>query len=117
MAGKRDHNEIPRRVEQAISTPHEHENEKRPPVWLVWRDRGDGDGWYLYVVCSSPEMARCNYLAALQTWVKDSGLRAHVERIPLDHAFASSLYDIIEQERRLGIRRPGGHPLYRREGD
>lgn len=78
---------IPADVESAIVTPHEHEGAQNPPIWLVFRDSGDGDGWWIYCACSSEDSARYHWQSAHTT----PKSRVVVERVPLDHAFGSSV--------------------------
>ncbi len=94
---------VPSEIESAITTPHEHENaDHHRPVWILWKMIEGADGIpyppVLDCICDSEDMARCHY----QMMVDSERLtpkRAHkfwVERIPVNHRFASSLSSAIE---------------------
>lgn len=83
---------IPADMEPSIVTPHAHEDEKHPPVWLIWkRHRYSRDGIpdfpVLDTVCLSEDSARYHIRAALES----SGNLVYCERVPADHRFGSSL--------------------------
>ena len=125
--------QIPRVIEKIIVTPHAHEHdEERKPVWLIYVDMGDGDGWWLNCVCDNEDSARYNYRLALGEEHQDQGVRAYVERVPCNHVFGAEMRQIFwdeEMERRRDFRmsvgrfKPmpdpdQGHPYYRgKKGD
>lgn len=125
--------QIPRVIEKIIVTPHaEEHDEKRKPVWLIYVDRGDGDGWWLDCVCDNEDSARYHYRIALGEEYQNQDVRAYVERVPCNHAFGTEMRQIFwdeEMRRRKDFRQSGdrfkprpdpdqGHPYYRgKKGD
>lgn len=79
-------------LELAIMTPHRHEGSLNKPLWLIWANAKDGDGWALLCICDSERACRYN--------VECYGfpqLTLIVERIPANHAFASSVEDELRK--------------------
>lgn len=84
---------VPAHVEIQITTPHDHEDDQHKPVWLIWmlqRIAKDGYPYWprLDSVCDTDDSARYHVRAAIQSH-PDSDI--HVERVPFNHRFASSL--------------------------
>lgn len=105
---------MPTDVVDAIKTPHEHEGAQNRPLWLIWKDRNDGDGWFLDSICDTSLSAVCHYLMVMES----SSASCRVERVPANHNFASSIQiEIIEA--RIEHQRQSYHPGqgYRRAGD
>jgi hypothetical protein len=103
---------IPEDVERDIVTPHSHEHpEKNKPLWLVWAlDHGDFPR--LDSVADTEDSARYHYRAAVQS---GRAARVHVERVPANHRFASSLGEWqIEAHQALWKERAARN---KREGD
>ena len=110
---------IPKHVEKAIVTPHEHEDEQaHPPLWLIWVSDGWNPSWRLDEVSNSEVSARGAVIGVLSGPSDvDPKPQVIVERIPANHRFASSISDEIDKVIVRGNRQRGGHPHYKREGD
>lgn len=104
---------LPRDIESAIVTPSRGEDAACPPLWLLWINRKDGDGWFLHCVANSEESARY----CIECYGEQSALI--VERIPANHAFASSIEsDLREANHRIAAKSYSAiHGGYRRSGD
>lgn len=100
-------------LEISIVTPHRHEDAGHPPLWLIWINRRDGDGWAIHCVGNSEDATRY----CIECYGDNNAVI--VERIPANHAFASS----IESELRAANHRIAAksysavHGGYRRSGD
>lgn len=99
-------------LESMIVTPHRHEGEGNPPLWLIWINRKDGDGWSLHCVGNSEGSTRY----CIECYGEQNGLI--VERIPANHAFASSVErDLREANHRIAKQSYSAIHGYRRQGD
>jgi hypothetical protein len=86
-------------IERAITTPHEHEHpEHNKPIWLVWklvRNLASGVAMFpeLETVCDNEESCRYHVVMVSEegTYNRFEEIEVHVERIPANHRFASSL--------------------------
>jgi hypothetical protein len=104
---------LPDHLEAAITTRHEHESADQPPLWLVWINRKDGDGWFLHSVCNTERNVRYNVECYGS---ENAGLI--VERIPANHAFASSIeQELREANHRIAAKSYHAIHGYRRAGD
>ena len=87
---------VPRSLEDAITTPHEHESPNRRALWLVWVVTTARTGVPFFPaldsVCDSEESARYHIGAAIETG--GGRTEVFVERIPANHRFGSSLEDL-----------------------
>jgi hypothetical protein len=83
---------VPPEVVEAVNTPHEHEGPKNKPVWLIWLIIDVRV--IIDCVCSTPDSAVYHYGALVEKhagYIREGKVRTHLERIPMDHAFGSSL--------------------------
>jgi len=99
-------------LESQITTPHRHEDASCPPLWLIWINRKDGDGWSLHCVGNSEDTARY----CIECYGSENGVT--VERIPANHAFASSIeQELREANHRIAAKSYSEIHGYRRQGD
>jgi hypothetical protein len=100
-------------IELAIATPHPHEDPiASPPLWLIWADHKNGDGWSLECVANSAD--NCRY--AIRCYAEN--LPVIVERIPANHNFASSVREFIaDANHRIAAQSYRRIHGYRRDGD
>lgn len=89
---------VPPHVVEQINTPHDHENaDGNRPLWIIWvvaRDQAPS----IDTICDTPDSAVYHYGAVIEgnpTWIREGKLTAHVERVPANHRFASSISDIV----------------------
>jgi hypothetical protein len=100
-------------LEGQITTPHRHEDAACPPLWLIWVNKKDGDGWALHCVGNSEEATR--YCIECYGGGESAVI---VERIPANHAFASSIEsELREANHRIAVRSYNSIHGYRRQGD
>jgi hypothetical protein len=100
-------------IEKSIITPHRHEDSSCPPLWLMWVNKDDGDGWFLHSVCNSEKNIRYN----IECYGgKETAII--IERIPANHAFASSIEQNL-REANHKIAAKSYHQIhgYRRQGE
>ena len=83
-------NWCPKSFEPLITTPHEHESKGSPPLWLIWIINGAVTFPVLDSVADSEDSCRCHVGMILYS---DPDEDVHVERIPANHRFGSSLED------------------------
>lgn len=83
---------VPARYRDALDTPHDHEDDSHPPLWLVWKRRLSGFP-ELDCVCDSKWSAEAHVLMALPLphVGPEDAHEVWVERVPANHRFASSL--------------------------
>lgn len=105
---------VPDHLEEAIVTPHKHEDAHHKPLWLIWIVKKGWDGRpefpELDTVCDSPDSARYHVSAAIQSHAR---AEISVERIPANHRFASSL-DYLQMDAHVALWK---ERLKRRDGD
>ena len=84
-------------IEKSITTPHSHEGEHNPPLWLIWSRKKGRTGLYdfpaLDTVGDTEHSARYHVNAVLET----PNTIVSVERIPANHRFGSSIPDLQTQ--------------------
>lgn len=115
--------DFPDHLEQAIVTPHEHETEGHPPLWILWKHQTGSDGIpdvpRIDCICDSERTTRYNLNAIFESYapdIKNGLLTIFVERIPANHRFASSMSDKFVDSTLTQVRRSiAGR--YRRDGD
>jgi hypothetical protein len=105
---------IPEHLEGAIMTPHDHEDESHRPLWILWKHLigadGRSDGPQIDCICDTERSARYHVMNLLD-WIERSSedISLHVERVPANHRFASSMADAFAD--------PTLMRLYSRKGD
>lgn len=85
---------VPPHIVDAINTPHDHEGHQNRPLWLIWIVVKDQATPILDTVCDTPDSAVYHYGAVIEgnpTYSKNGTLTCHVERVPANHRFASSM--------------------------
>ena len=82
-------NWCPLSFEPSITTPHDHESKGQPPLWLIWILQPEGFP-VLDSVADSEDSCR-GHVGMILYSAPDADV--HVERIPANHRFGSSLED------------------------
>lgn len=113
---------VPPHVVEVIDTPHEHENSTgNPPVWIIWK-YVKGYPPVIDCLCNTPDSAVYHYGALAEGFSRardPSAITAHVERVPMNHRFASSLNDVFADKTFTSMREKTARNAFRysREGD
>lgn len=107
---------VPPHVVDQINTPHDHENaEGNRPLWIIWAVP-QGKQPVIDTICDTPDSAVYHYGAVVEsnpTWIRTGALAVHVERVPANHRFASSMSDVFVGGSTLRTRTPRRY----RQGD
>ena len=100
-------------LEAQITTPHQHEGAANRPLWLIWHNRQGGDGWSLHCIADTED--RCRYMIECYGGPTTEII---VERTPANHAFASSVEEMLrEANHRIAVQTYSHIHGYRRQGD
>lgn len=89
---------VPKNLEPAITTPHEHEHpEHNRPLWLIWvveKSLRTDVPYFprLDTVCDTEDSCRYHIGAILE--INPESKDVFVERIPANHRFGSSLPEL-----------------------
>lgn len=83
-----DINNLDPEHERIISTPHEHESEHCPPVWIMW----EVDDLFPTILSLASNERDARFLTASYTQGGGRGVKNFfIERTPMNHPFGSSL--------------------------
>jgi hypothetical protein len=113
---------IPPHIIEVINTPHEHENaDHNKPVGIIWLHK-IGFPPVIDTLCDTPDSAVYHYGALVeyfQNTANKANLSAYVERVPMNHRFASSLNDVFADKTFTSMRERTARNAYRypRDGD
>lgn len=111
---------VPPHVVEVINTPHDHEGDKNEPIWIVWKHQS-GFSPVIDTLCDTPDSAVYHYgmLAGEIAQARRADLSVHVERVPANHRFASSLNDVFADKTFTTMKQKTARNAFRyaRDGD
>jgi len=91
---------IPDWIADLIDTPHREEGGKTP-LCIIWQEAEPGDGWFPRAIAVADHVgsleANARHLYRMVARVGRRG-RTVVERVPANHVFGSTMYEIAWSE-------------------
>lgn len=111
---------VPPHIVEVIDTPHDHEGADNKPIWIIWKHHS-GYPPVIDTLCDTADSAVYHYgmLAAEIAQARRADLSAHVERVPANHRFASSLNDVFADKTFTSMKQKTARNAFRysRNGD
>lgn len=110
--------EVPERIAKQVNTPHSHECEGHPPLWIIWKketskNSGTSDGYFIDSICDS--MDSLEYHLGALLWESKRKIydevEIQVERVPANHRFGEADFRQWERWSKLKVEK-----LYKHEG-